>query len=233
MAKILLVEDDHRLASLTSDFLKENGHEVRTVDNGNAAINQIIRMQPELVILDVMLPDIDGFTVCKHIRPNYSGPVLFLTAKDNNFDQVKGLELGGDDYVVKPAEPYVLLARVGALLRRAHTAQSDTSMIELGVLRLVHQARQVYLGDTNIELTTQEYDLLWLLASNAGQVLKRDDIYMRVLGREYDGLDRSIDIRVCKLRRKLGDNLTNPQRLVTVWGKGYMCTTTAWENVTL
>ncbi|WMN59626.1 response regulator transcription factor [Pseudoalteromonas xiamenensis] len=233
MASIVLVEDDERLARLTAEFLGEHGHSVEIVTSGKAAIGQILRQTPDLVILDVMLPDIDGFAVCKHIRPSYRGPVLFLTAKDNNFDQVKGFELGGDDYVVKPAEPYVLLARIGALLRRTQTLEPQVNVVQLGQLKLVHQARQVYLQEQNIELTTQEYDLLWLLANNAGHVLKRDDIYQRVLNREYDGLDRSIDIRVCKLRKKLGDNISNPQRLLTVWGKGYMCSTTAWDEAIL
>lgn len=229
MARIILVEDDTRLASLTARFLIENGHQVDAVQTGKDAINQILKTNPDLVILDIMLPDLDGFSVCKHVRPSYVGPILFLTAKDSDFDQVKGLDLGGDDYVIKPIEPYVLLARISALLRRTKGADFDQTEIRLGQLHLNHRARQVYLSAQQIELTTQEYDLLWLLVNNAGQVLSRDDIYQRVLGREYDGLDRSIDIRVCRLRKKLGDNIDNPQRLVTIWGKGYLCSPSAWN----
>ncbi|MFC3032929.1 winged helix-turn-helix domain-containing protein [Pseudoalteromonas fenneropenaei] len=228
MAKLILVEDDERLAALTAAFLRQNGHQVDVLHDGESAIPAIIRKQPNLVILDVMLPNWDGYTVCRQVRNSYAGPILFLTAKDSDFDQVKGFELGGDDYVIKPAEPYVLLARVNALLRRANSRILQQETVKIGSLAIEPAARQVSLMGERVELTTQEYDLLWFLASQAGQIHSRDEIYQQVLGRQYDGLDRSVDIRICKLRKKLGDNLDNPERLVTVWGKGYMCALHAW-----
>lgn len=229
MAHVMLIEDDERLASLTAQFLQSNEFEVSIVSDGAQAVEAIVSKQPDIVVLDIMLPNQDGFSICRAIRPNYKGPVLFLTAKDSDFDQVKGLEIGADDYVIKPVEPYVLLARLNALLRRSFTASGVSDSLELGQLHIDKADRTVFLEDKEVELTSYEFDLLWALASNAGETQNRDYIYKHVVGREYDGLDRSVDVRISRLRKKLGDNPEQPFRLITVWGKGYLCSKSAWD----
>ncbi|MBE0370194.1 response regulator [Pseudoalteromonas sp. MMG013] len=229
MAHIMLVEDDERLATLTAQFLQSNEFEVTIVNDGAEAVEAIITKQPDIVILDIMLPNQDGFSICRAVRPHYNGPVLFLTAKDSDFDQVKGLEIGADDYVIKPVEPYVLLARLNALLRRSFSKKEALDSLVLGQLRIDKADRAVYLADQEVELTSYEFDLLWALASNAGETQSREYIYKHVVGREYDGLDRSVDVRISRLRKKLGDSPEQPFRLITVWGKGYLCSKSAWE----
>ncbi|TLX48169.1 DNA-binding response regulator [Pseudoalteromonas phenolica] len=229
MSKVILVEDDVRLATLTAQFLKANGFEVEMIHDGADAAKQIIAMQPDIVILDIMLPNQDGFSICRAIKDEYSGPVLFLSAKDSDFDQVKGLEIGADDYVIKPVEPFVLLARLNALLRRCQTKTKNKDSLSLGKLQIDKADRRVYLDSEEVELTSYEFDLLWALASNAGETQSREFIYKHVVGREYDGLDRSVDVRISRLRKKLGDNLEQPFRLITVWGKGYLCSKSAWD----
>jgi len=229
MSKVILVEDDVRLATLTAQFLKANGFEVEMIHDGADAAKQIIAMQPDIVILDIMLPNQDGFSICRAIKDEYSGPILFLSAKDSDFDQVKGLEIGADDYVIKPVEPFVLLARLNALLRRCQNKPVNQDSLTLGALQIDKADRRVYLDSKEVELTSYEFDLLWTLASNAGETQSREFIYKHVVGREYDGLDRSVDVRISRLRKKLGDNLEQPFRLITVWGKGYLCSKSAWD----
>lgn len=229
MSKVILVEDDVRLATLTAQFLKANGFEVEMIHDGADAAKQIIAMQPDIVILDIMLPNQDGFSICRAIKDEYSGPILFLSAKDSDFDQVKGLEIGADDYVIKPVEPFVLLARLNALLRRCQNKPVNQDSLTLGALQIDKADRRVYLDGKEVELTSYEFDLLWTLASNAGETQSREFIYKHVVGREYDGLDRSVDVRISRLRKKLGDNLEQPFRLITVWGKGYLCSKSAWD----
>jgi len=228
--KILLVEDDRQLSNLVTEFLEAEGFHVKQEFRGDTVAKRIEQFAPDLIILDIMLPGKDGFTICREIRPDYSGPVLMLTAKGTDFDQVLGLEIGADDYVIKPVEPRVLLARVNALLRRGelpNLAKQETEL-ECGNLYVNKNARKVVLDGTEIELTSQEFDLLWLLASKAGEVQDRDYIYKAVVGREYDGLDRSIDVRVSRLRKKLHDNTETPFRIKTIWGKGYLFVADAW-----
>ncbi|PAY00190.1 DNA-binding response regulator [Pseudoalteromonas sp. HM-SA03] len=228
MAKVLLVEDDVKLAELTAKFLIHNGFEVVQLHNGINAIKAIEAEKPDILILDIMLPGLDGFSICKAARGEFKGPVLFLTAKDSDFDHVKGLEIGADDYIIKPVEPYVLLARLNALLRRTQNDEAQSDSITLGELQIDKSDRKVYLAGDEVELTSYEFDLLKILAGHAGETLSRDYIYKHVVGREYDGLDRSVDVRISRLRKKLGDNLEQPARLITVWGKGYLCSKSAW-----
>ncbi len=228
MAKILLVEDDLALQALTRDYLEQNGMQVSVLARGDEVLPLLETALPDLIILDVMLPGKDGFSVCREIRDRYQVPVLMLTAKGEDFDQVIGLELGADDYVIKPAEPRVLLARINALLRRArqNTSQSDT--IRFGQLSIDRNSRIVTLQKQEIELTSHEFELLWLLASSAGEVLSREHVHRQMIGRQYDGLDRTVDVRVSRLRKKLGDNSDKPYRIKTVWGQGYLFVSDAW-----
>ncbi|MGI9287118.1 MAG: winged helix-turn-helix domain-containing protein [Pseudomonadales bacterium] len=228
-ADVLLVEDDQRLADLTAAYLEQNGFSVIIEQRGDRVFERFQQMQVRLVILDLMLPGLDGMAVCKQLRTIFSGPILILTAKSTDIDQVIGLESGADDYVVKPAEPMVLLARVRALLRRHEAApQAHQSVVSLGDLTISEPKQEVTIKDQRIELTTQEFDLLWILANQAGTIFSRDELFRLTRGIDYDGLDRSIDVRISRLRRKLGDDPQNPYRIKTVWGKGYLLAPDVW-----
>lgn len=222
--RILIVEDDERLAMLTLDYLRKNGLEVAIETDGTRAIRRIITEQPDLVVLDVMLPGADGLTVCREVRPQFHNPILMLTARTDDMDQVLGLEMGADDYVAKPAQPRVLLARIRALLRRTEAAPTEEvpQRLEFGELVIDNGGRSVMLSNQLVDFTSAEYDLLWLLASNAGRILSREDIFERLRGIEYDGQDRSIDVRISRIRPKIGDDPENPKRIKTVRSKGYL-----------
>lgn len=233
---LLLVEDDCRLAQLIKDYIEPQGFRVTIQHRGDTAVETFDPKLTEIVILDLMLPGLDGLQVCQQIRKHFAGPILILTAKNSDIDQVMGLELGADDFVSKPVEPAVLLARLRALIRRVQSNQTSPStpsqmdqMLNFGQLSIDSREHQVKLDQNIIELTTQEFDLLWLLATNAGEILSRDTIFSRIRGIEYDGLDRSVDVRISHLRRKLGDHGDQPKRLKTVWGKGYLFVPSAWE----
>lgn len=229
--KILLVEDDRQLSNLVTDFLTSEGFHVKQEFRGDTVAKRVETFSPDLIVLDVMLPGKDGFAVCRDIRHNFSGPILMLTAKSTDFDQVLGLEIGADDYVIKPVEPRVLLARVNALLRRGELPQENKEKAEItcGQLYINRGSRQVKLHDENVELTSQEFDLLWLLASRSGEVQNRDYIYKAVVGRDYDGMDRSVDVRISRLRKKLLDSNETPFRIKTIWGQGYLFVPDAWN----
>lgn len=222
--RILIVEDDERLAALTQDYLRKNGLDVAIEMDGTQAIERIINEQPDLVVLDVMLPGSDGLTICREVRPHYHSPILMLTARTDDMDQVLGLEMGADDYVAKPVQPRVLLARIRALLRRSDATPTDDTphRLEFGDLVIDNGGRSVTLNDKLVDFTSAEYDLLWLLASNAGKILSREDIFERLRGIEYDGQDRSIDVRISRIRPKIGDDPENPKRIKTVRSKGYL-----------
>lgn len=222
--RILIVDDDERLATLTQDYLRKNGLDVAIEMDGTAAISRIVNEQPDLVVLDVMLPGSDGLTVCREVRPHFKNPILMLTARTDDMDQVLGLEMGADDYVAKPAQPRVLLARIRALLRRSDVSPNDDvpHRLEFGDLVIDNGGRSVTLNDELVDFTSAEYDLLWLLASNAGRILSREDIFERLRGIEYDGQDRSIDVRISRIRPKIGDDPENPRRIKTVRSKGYL-----------
>lgn len=232
MTRILLVEDDERLAGLTAEYLRRNDLHVSIEPRGDTAEARILAEQPDLVILDVMLPGKDGFEVCRAVRQQYRGVILMLTARDEDFDQILGLELGADDYIAKPVQPRVLLARIKALLRRLPTpSEQDNASDQLifGNFRISQSTRTASLGSQNIDLTTAEFDLLWLLASHAGNVLSRDDLLQELRGIGFDGLDRSIDARISRLRKKLNDDPENPTRIKTVRGKGYLFSKHDWD----
>jgi DNA-binding response OmpR family regulator len=232
---ILLIEDDTRLAELTATYLEQNGLRVATEARGDRALERFTRERPRLVLLDLLLPGKDGLSICREIRRVHEVPILILTAKDTDIDHVIGLEAGADDYVMKPVDPMVLLARVRALLRRAErpgaTPTERKSDLSLGALRISETSREVWLNGSPVPLTTQEFELLSLLAHRAGELVSRDEVFRTMRGIDYDGLDRSIDGRVSKLRRKLGDDAAAPTRIKTVWGKGYLLVPDAWGEL--
>jgi two-component system, OmpR family, response regulator RstA len=226
-SNILLVEDDEDLALLTQEYLINNfGYNLSVEHNGGQAIERIINEQPDLVILDVMLPGADGMEVCRCVRPNYKGPILMLTARTDQIDQILGLELGADDYVCKPIEPRLLAARVKALLRRTNvplTASSDEpDRLEFDGLVIDNGARRVTSEGEDIELTTPEYDLLWLLARKAGTILTRQEIFQSLRGISYDGQNRLIDINISHIRSKIDLDPNSTTRIKTVRNKGYV-----------
>lgn len=222
MTRVLLIEDDAELASLIAERLEREGFEVETESNGAVGAQRILAESPDIVVLDVMLPGADGYEVCRRVRPEFAGPIMMMTALDDDIDQVLGLELGADDYVVKPVRPRVLLARIKALLRRGAPSPTSQRRVVHGAVVIDAARREVLRDEAVVPLTTTEFDLLWLLASRAGEVVDRDEIYRVVYGVAYDGLDRSADVYVSRLRAKLGDDPKRPTMLKTVRGVGYL-----------
>jgi DNA-binding response OmpR family regulator len=226
---IILVEDDLRLSELISRFLENNGFRVAVSNGGDYVVEQVLRESPDLVILDLGLPGQDGLTICKELRPAYQNPILILTARDNDIDHVLGLELGADDYVIKPVEPRVLMARINALLRRSKTQLSiGHKTLRFGSLIINTVARSVILDGQSIALSSNEFELLAFLAAHAGEVQSRETLFQQLYRREYDGADRILDVRISNLRRKLGDEADNSKRIKTIWGQGYLFVPDAW-----
>jgi len=229
--KIILVEDDQLLAKLIKDFLTQYEFDVFVVNDGYEAVNVILAQKPDLVILDVMLPGQSGMEVCRQVRPKYDGVILMQTALDDDIDQMMGLELGADDYVVKQVQPRLLLSRIRALLRRIVSKNrlsaspeihsENASVITLENLNINISLRKVMLDAIEVELTTSEFELLHLLARTPGEPVSRDTMAQQLKGYGYDGLDRSLDRRISRLRKKLKDDIDTPKIIKTVRGKGY------------
>jgi DNA-binding response OmpR family regulator len=228
-ASILLVEDDLRLAELVSRYLQNNGFRVSAIGAAEGALERVHRDQPDLVILDIGLPGEDGLSLCRRLRPSYQQPILILTARDNDIDHVLGLELGADDYIVKPIEPRVLLARIRALLRRAkgHAAPA-AKVMRFGGLVINAAAHSVSLNGVAVRLSRSEFDLLAHLAAYSDQIQSREALFRALYRREYDGVDRMLDISISRLRRKLGGEAENAERIKTIWGQGYLFVADAW-----
>jgi two-component system response regulator RstA len=233
----MLVEDDEKLASLLQSYLSNFGFDVVVVHSGSEAVDKIIATQPSLVVLDLMLPGLDGLSVCRQVRNQYSGQILMLTASGDDMDQVAALEIGADDFVQKPIQPRVLLARIKNLLRRdqsskeinqaANTSNSNKEKT-FGALWLNGPLQRCKLADELVPLTPSEFSLLWQLVEHAEQVLSRDKLLQSLRNLEYDGLDRSIDNKIAQIRKKLKDDTNRPQGLITVRGKGYMFVPDYW-----
>ncbi len=227
---IVLVEDDLRLSELVRTYLDANGFRVSVEHRGDRVLDRVQREKPELLILDLGLPGRDGFAVCREVRAAHDLPILMLTARDTDIDQVLGLELGADDYVVKPVEPRVLVARINALLRRRRVSQGpEHKALRFGALTIDTAARAVKLNGELIALTSNEFDLLYALASRPGEIHSRESLYLHLYKREYDGLDRTLDVRISHLRKKLGD-AEAATKIRTVWGHGYLFVAEAWGS---
>lgn len=226
---LLLAEDDQRLAQLVHAFLEQQGFNVLIEGNGSAVERRIRDDRPDLVILDVGLPGKNGLDICRDIRDQFQGPILMLTARDSDADQVLGLEYGADDYVIKPADPTVLLARIRALFRRAAPQKPQQNQeLQFGQLAIKEAQRTALMQNETLPLSSHEFDLLLTLAKHAGDVLSREFLFKAVYHREYDGLDRSVDVRISQLRKKLGDDSDTPEKIKTVWGRGYLFVAEAW-----
>lgn len=225
---LLLVEDDAELSGMMSDFLSGRGYRVSVESDGMDAINRIRSESYDAVVLDIGLPRADGFSVCKAVRPHFSGPIIVLTARGDERDEVIALEAGADDFMSKPVRPNALLARLKIHLRRADASShssipSDQSAdIVVGDLSINLGSRTVLLSGQSIDLTTAEFDLLEYLARRAGDVVPRKVLYVDLLEIPYDGMDRSVDLRVSRLRRKLGDDPQKPKRIKSVRSVGYL-----------
>jgi DNA-binding response OmpR family regulator len=216
---VLVVEDEASIASFVAAYLKNAGYAVRTTASGAEALKLVASEKPALVVLDLMLPDMDGVEVCKRIRQTTDMPVLMLTARDEDVDKIIGLEVGADDYMTKPFNPRELVARVRAILRRATTEREkgESAVLVHGDLTVDAGRREARVGEEEIQLAPKEFDLLWELLDHRGLVLTRDQLLERVWGYTFAGDTRTVDVHVRQLRRKLGD--ASP--IVTVWGVGY------------
>ena len=228
MTALLMIEDDERLAGMVADYLSASGYAVGHAPDGQSGLTQLEHSQPELVILDLMLPDMDGLQVCQRIRslPGAAGqvPVLMLTAKGDPMDRIIGLEMGADDYLPKPFEPRELLARIRAILRRKGNGVALTAAqtLHFGSLEIDRDARRVTVRGEERELTSYQFDLLVALAERAGRVLTRDQIMEAVRGRELEAFDRSIDVHMGRIRAAIEDDVKSPKRILTVRGVGYV-----------
>jgi DNA-binding response OmpR family regulator len=222
MAKILIVEDEHELAALIRRQIEGEGHSALVAADGQTALLLATQAAPDLVILDWMLPGLDGLTVIRRLRERSIVPVIMLTARDAEADRVLGLEVGADDYLTKPFSLRELLARVRAQLRRSElltrSAEDEQAPIRLDGLTIDPLARRVTVDRTTVDLTVKEYDLLLLLARNPGRSFSRGYLLDHIWGVDYEGGDRTVDTHIVRLRRKLG---TLGERIATVWGVGY------------
>jgi DNA-binding response OmpR family regulator len=216
---VLVVEDEASIASFVALYLKNAGYSVSTVANGTDALASVDREQPSLIVLDLMLPDIDGIEICRRVRQKSDIPILMLTARDEDVDKIIGLEVGADDYMTKPFNPRELVARVKSILRRStpERKERESEVIQHGNLVVDAGRREAKVGGQEIQLAPKEFDLLWELLDHRGLVLTRDQLLERVWGYTFAGDTRTVDVHVRQLRRKLGD--ASP--IVTVWGVGY------------
>ncbi len=216
---VLVVEDETSIASFVALYLKNAGYGIRTVGTGQEALDTLARERPDLIVLDLMLPDLDGIEVCKRVRQSSDVPILMLTARDEDVDKIIGLEVGADDYLTKPFNPRELVARVKSILRRSvpERRELQTRQITHGKLEIDAGRREVQVDGEEIQLAPKEFDLLWELLDHRGLVLTRDQLLERVWGYTFAGDTRTVDVHVRQLRRKLGD--ASP--IVTVWGVGY------------
>jgi two-component system OmpR family response regulator len=241
MMRVMLVEDDARLAELVMEYLNNYEFAVELVTRGDEALARFQASLPDLVVLDLMLPGTDGMVVCRQLRAVSDVPILILTAREDSYDEVSGLEQGADDFVNKPVQPRVLLARLRALARRrlpaapdpapqepaAPSGHDDTPVYDFGALHIATADRSVVWRGQECVLSNTEYKLLLVLVESAGRVLSRDALLKKMRGIEFDGLDRSIDNAISKLRRRFDD--VDSSKIKTVWGEGYLFSPSAWN----
>ncbi len=220
-AKVVIVDDDEHIRELASLYLQKEGFDVSCAPDGTSAVDKIKQVNPSLVVLDLMLPGMNGFDVCKQVRQTSDVPIIMLTARDEDIDKILGLELGADDYLTKPFNPRELVARVKAILRRADGSSKpagDAAVIRVGALSIDKQRREARVGDTELNLRTKEFDLLATLAENAGIVLTREQLLDRVWGYNFYGETRTVDVHVQHVRAKIADSGLS---IATVRGVGY------------
>lgn len=231
---ILIVEDDDELAQWMCDYLLAKNFHVSICARGDDAVEIILKHNPDIVVLDGMLPGLDGIDVCRAVRPTFNNAIIMVTARDEEIDEVLGLEMGADDYLTKPVRARALLTRI-----KKHLERQQTSVVNSGEvldkdklifqrLTLDKQAMTVIFADEKIKISSNEFDVLWLLAQNAGKVVTREHLVTELRGFDYDGFDRTVDLRISRIRKKLADDPSEPYRIKTIWGKGYLFVKDAW-----
>ncbi|RDH86093.1 MAG: two-component system response regulator OmpR [endosymbiont of Galathealinum brachiosum] len=234
LEKILIVDDDKALRDLLKRYLSENGYTIQAVKNGSEMFQQLEKSAPDLIILDLMLPGDDGLTLAKKIRSNKNIPIIILSARGDEVDRIVGLEVGADDYLSKPFNPRELLARIRSVLRRSNTGKDkpapDTNGKKFDHYRMLSQSRQLFLNDEEVILTSGEFTLLEVFVNNPNRLLNRDLLLQLLKGYEHQPFDRSIDVRITRLRRKIEADPTKPVYIRTVWGKGYLFTPNPEEH---
>ncbi|MEW6989240.1 response regulator [Colwelliaceae bacterium 6441] len=228
--KILLVEDDLTLANWVIEYLQEQHFLVEHVARGDLVKEKVSDYLPDLVLLDVMLPGLNGIEVCRLLREDSNIPIIMLTARSDEFDEVIGLEAGANDYVIKPVRPRALLARINSALKSQSTPQSNNNEIVLGQLVINGEANRVTFLGKEIELSTSLFAFLSFLANHAGEVVDRDTVFKALKNREYDGQDRRFDVMLSTLRKIFNDDPHSPKKFKTVWGKGYLFVADAWND---
>jgi DNA-binding response OmpR family regulator len=224
MKTILVVDDEPKIVKLARDYLEKNGFRVLVAQNGNDALSMARREKPDLIVLDLMLPGMDGLDVCRALRRESDVPIIMLTARSDESDQLVGLELGADDYITKPFSPRALVARVRAVLRRAQGALSQPGFLRFGDLEIDLEGHRVILQGKPIQLTRNEFKLLEVMARHPGQTLSRAQLLENLHGVAYAGYDRSVDSHIKNLRRKIEDDPSDPKYVLTVYGIGYKFT---------
>lgn len=242
MNRIVFVEDDAEVGSLIAAYLAKHDIDVIVEPRGDQAEDLILTTQPDLVLLDIMLPGKDGMTICRDLRHRWQGPIVLLTSLDSDMNHILALEMGACDYILKTTPPAVLLARLRLHLRQNEQAQQTKSLQEraltphkalrFGALTIDPLNRAVQLNGELISLSTADFELLWELATHAGQIMDRDALLKRLRGVNYDGLDRSVDVAISRLRKKLLDSAAEPYRIKTIRNKGYLFAPHAWDETT-
>ena len=222
MSRILIVEDELDLANIIKDYLEKELYEVEICTEGDKAIEIFDKFKPSLVILDLMLPGMNGYEICQNIRIKSTIPILILSAKIDEFDKVKGLNLGADDYITKPFRPRELLARVNALLRRSQVFNKENlEIIEIENIRIYTKEYKVEKNGRDLDLSRNEFELLMFLSKNPRQVFSREQLYDRIWGFDSYGDLNTVTVTINRLRQKIEDNPKNPKYILTVWGVGY------------
>lgn len=222
MSRILIVEDELDLANIIKDYLEKELYEVEICTEGDEAIEIFDKFKPSLVILDLMLPGMNGYEICQNIRIESTIPILILSAKIDEFDKVKGLDLGADDYITKPFRPRELLARVNAQLRRSQVFNKENlEIIEIENIRIYTKEYKVEKDGRDLDLSRNEFELLIFLSKNPRQVFSREQLYDRIWGFDSYGDLNTVTVTINRLRQKIEDNPKNPKYILTVWGVGY------------
>ncbi|MFC1872048.1 response regulator transcription factor [Chloroflexota bacterium] len=219
--KILVVDDEKKIVDILKAYLERNGYEVIVAYNGQSALELARRDSPDLIILDLMLPEVSGWDVCRELRRESAVPIIMLTARDDTTDKIIGLELGADDYVTKPFDPKEIISRVRAVLRRSEGKTVSKGILKAGEITIDTEKRLVRHSDQNVELTPIEYELLRVMAENPGRVYSRMQLLDSVQGDAYEGYERTIDSHIKNLRKKLEPDPEHPRFIITVYGVGY------------
>jgi len=220
-SKVLVVDDEDHIVELARIYLTREGYQVESVTDGAQALNRFAQVKPDMVVLDIMLPGVDGLTICKEIRKQSQVPIIMLTARDEVTDKVVGLEVGADDYLTKPFHPQELVARAKALVRRARLEPDQPKLIRAGRLEVDLERHEVRFGEGKVQLRPKEFDLLALLARHPGRVFHRSELLDLVWGYDFPGYTRTVDVHVQQLREKLAMGGVADPSIATVWGVGY------------